>query len=58
MKKYGNITSDILPYSNEIKLRTIGSRKYTFDFKALINDLTLYQKSNYIVFLLCGDEKQ
>ena len=54
---FANITSDILPYSNEIKLRTIGSRKYTFDFKALVNDLTLYQKSNYIVFLLCGDEK-
>ena len=40
----------------EIQFRNIGSRKYTFDYTALYNDLLIYQKSNYIVVLFCGDE--
>ena len=53
---FANISSDILPSEKEVQFRTIGARKYTFDYKALYNDLLVYQKSNYIVFLFCGDE--
>ncbi|MBQ3494422.1 MAG: transcription-repair coupling factor [Clostridia bacterium] len=53
---FSNFKTDVLPYKNEIAFRNIGSRKYTFDYNALYNDLLVYQKSNYIVVLFCGDE--
>lgn len=38
------------------RLRTIGSRKYVFDYKALVSDLFIYEKSKYKVILCAGSE--
>lgn len=37
-------------------IRTIGSRNYTFDFKALIRDLNIYYNSKYKVVLFAGSD--
>lgn len=53
---FANFSSDIISYEKEISLRNIGARKYTFDYKALVNDINIYLKSNYIIILLCGSQ--
>ena len=47
---------DKITYDEKIELRTIGSRKYVFDFKALIRDLNIYVLSSYKIFLFCGSK--
>lgn len=36
--------------------RTIGTRNYVFDYKALINDLFIYEKSKYKIVLFAGSD--
>ena len=43
-------------YDEKINLRTIGTRKYVFDFKSLVRDLSIYISSNYKVYLFCGNK--
>ncbi len=37
-------------------LRTIGARKYVFDFKALLRDINIYNLSKYKTYLFCGSK--
>lgn len=37
-------------------VRTIGVRKYVFDYKALVSDLFIYERSKYKVILFAGSE--
>ena len=39
------------------RIRTIGSRKYTFDYKSLVNDINIYEKSKYKVILFAGTKQ-
>jgi len=44
--------SNVLDY-----IRTIGARNYCFDYKSLINDLKIYEKSSYKVVIFAGSEE-
>ncbi len=38
-------------------VRTIGTRKYVFDYKALVSDLFIYERSKYKIVLFAGSEE-
>ena len=44
-------------FDKTYRVRSIGSRKYVFDFKALENDIRIYQKSNYKIVLCAGNDE-
>lgn len=51
---FENYKNTYLTTEKTVVFRTIGSRKYVFDYKALANDLKIYLSSNYKIFLFCG----
>ncbi len=51
---FSSVDQKVLNYNVKETIRTIGSRKYTFDYKALINDLFIYERSKYKVVLFAG----
>lgn len=53
---FSNFEQYYFPFQTKIDFRSIGSRKYTFDFKALVNDINLYRNSNYAIILSAGSE--
>lgn len=53
---FDNFKSQILPADKFLQLRSIGARKYTFDYKALVSDINVYTKSKYNVVLFAGTE--
>lgn len=60
VKKYAifdDYSSNVIPFNKIIKYRSIGARKYTFDYKALVQDISLYLSSSYLVVLCCGSEE-
>ena len=52
---FDNFNEDII-YDEKISLRNIGTRKYVFDYKALVRDINIYTSSSYKVFLFCGSK--
>ena len=53
---FDNFNNKYLTSDEQIVFRTIGSRKYVFDYKALIKDIEIYAHSNYSTILYCGDK--
>ena len=53
---FSNIANNIFKSEYSQTLRTIGSRKYVFDYKSLTSDLFIYERSKYKVILFAGSE--
>ncbi len=53
---FDNYNNSFLKTEKTIHFRTIGTRKYVFDYKALCSDINIYLSSNYKVFLFCGSK--
>ena len=53
---FDNFSSSYLDYDKKLNFRSIGSRKYLFDYKTLCTDINIYNKSLYSVILFCGNE--
>ena len=53
---FSNSTQNIFNVDVTDYLRTIGSRNYVFDYKSLVNDINIYQKSNYKIILFAGND--
>lgn len=51
---FSNVGQSIYKEVLKENVRTIGSRKYTFDYKALVSDLFIYERSKYKVILFAG----
>ena len=54
---FSNATQNVFDIDVTDYLRTIGTRNYVFDYKSLINDIYIYQKSNYKIILFAGSEE-
>lgn len=53
---FDNYNSNYFPIDKTINFRSIGTRKYVFDYKALVKDIRIYFSSNYSVILFCGNK--
>lgn len=53
---FSSISNDIFKTNLNFNLRTIGTRKYVFDYKALISDLFIYERAKYKVILFTGSD--
>ena len=53
---FDNFSNTYLKSDKQLNFRSIGSRKYLFDYKTLCTDINIYNKSSYSVFLFCGSE--
>ena len=53
---FDNFSANNIVFDEEIDIRTIGTRKYVFDYRALVSDINIYLSSSYRVFLFCGSK--
>ena len=54
---FSNIKQDIFKVDVNDTIRTIGSFNYCYDYKKLVNDLFIYEKSKYKVVLFAGSDE-
>ena len=54
---FSGIKQSIFTPDVNLCVRTIGSRKYVFDYKSLVNDLFIYERSRYKVVLFAGSKE-
>lgn len=53
---FDNFNNTYFSCDENINFRNIGSRKYLFDYKALIKDISVYCASSYSCILFCGSK--
>lgn len=53
---FDNFKTDIVGSLKFMQVRSIGARRYTFDYKALLSDINIYLKSSYNVILSAGSD--
>lgn len=51
---FSSIKQDLFKTNVTETVRNIGSRKYIFDYKALVSDLFIYERSKYKIILFAG----
>ncbi len=58
MQNYGIFREIYVDFSENIQItnRTVGARKYFYDYKSLVSDLLYYQNSGFKVVLFCGSK--
>ena len=54
---FSNSTQSIINADVTDYMRTIGTRNYIFDYKSLLNDLFIYERSNYKIIMFAGSEQ-
>ena len=54
---FSNSTQNIFKCDITDNLRTIGARNYVFDYKSMLNDLFIYERSNYKIIMFAGSEQ-
>ena len=54
---FDNYSSRHFLFDKQITFRTIGARKYLFNYKTLCTDINIYLASNYKVVLFCGSKE-
>lgn len=54
---FSNSNQNVFSVDLSDNLRTIGTRNYVFDYKALANDLFIYERSNYKIVMFAGGEQ-
>lgn len=54
---FENISNNHFDTDKSLTFRTIGSRKYLFNYKTLCSDINIYLASNYKIFLFCGSDE-
>ena len=54
---FSNSTQNIFKCDITDNQRTIGARNYVFDYKAMLNDLFIYERSNYKIIMFAGSKQ-